>query len=509
MKRGTLIRLLLTAAIAGAAIDTAEAQCTFTANFCGPPFGAPGGPGTPGNGGPSHHGGVYILGGVVIAVIGLVVGTHILTSDDSTPPSSNSPSPGPPPGPPAPQFTQVQAPAGGGGGGGGGAGAGGGGAGAGGGSAVGPVITGFNQPPPGVVQFVPDEVIADSPLDSIEEIAQRHRMTCPETVHLRLTGRTLHRCRRLANQRVPEMINALRGEVAGAQPNYIYRFVQAAQGEATAEQYAPEKLGAVEAHRLATGNGVTVAVIDSGIDPNHPDLAGAIAESYDAASADRPHAHGTGMAGAIASRGNVLGIAPGAELLAVRAFNGSRQDAEGTTLNILKGLDWAAEKGARVVNMSFAGPADPRLKDALAKANAKGMVLIAAAGNAGSNSPPLYPAADPGVIAVTAVDASDILFSGANRGKHIAVAAPGVDVLVPAPDAGYQLTTGTSVAAAEVSGVVALLIERNPRLTPKDIRRILMRTAKHLGARGAERDYGAGLVNALQAVSAAAKSPGM
>jgi len=79
---------------------------------------------------------------------------------------------------------------------------------------------------------------------------------------------------------------------------------------------------------------------------------------------------------------------------------------------------------------------------------------------------------------------------------------------VPAPDAGYQLTTGTSVAAAEVSGVVALLIERNPGLTPKDIRRILMRTAKHLGPRGAERDYGAGLVNALQAVTAA-KRPGM
>jgi subtilisin family serine protease len=112
------------------------------------------------------------------------------------------------------------------------------------------------------------------------------------------------------------------------------------------------------------------------------------------------------------------------------------------------------------------------------------------------------------VIAVTAVDASDALFSGANRGKYIAVAAPGVDILVPAPDASYQLTTGTSVAAAEVSGVVALLLERNPRLTPKDVRRILIRTAKHLGPRGSERDYGAGLVDALQAVTAA-KSPGM
>ena len=92
----------------------------------------------------------------------------------------------------------------------------------------------------------------------------------------------------------------------------------------------------------------------------------------------------------------------------------------------------------------------------------------------------------------------DRLYTGANRGNHIAVAAPGVDVLVPAPGGAYQFTTGTSVAAAHVSGVVALLIERNPKLTPGDVRRILTRTAKSLGPR--ERS-GAGLVNAYQAVS--------
>ena len=115
----------------------------------------------------------------------------------------------------------------------------------------------------------------------------------------------------------------------------------------------------------------------------------------------------------------------------------------------------------------------------------------------------LYPAADPNVIAVTATDDEDVLFARANRGNHIAVAAPGVDVLVPGLDGTYQLTTGTSVAAAEVSGVAALLIERNPALKPGDVRRILMHTAKDLGPKGRDREFGAGLVNAFQAVRAA------
>ncbi len=209
------------------------------------------------------------------------------------------------------------------------------------------------------------------------------------------------------------------------------------------------------------------------------------------------------MAGAIAAHRSMLGSAPRVGLLTVRAFSSTANSAQGTTFNILKGLDWAADQGARVVNMSFAGPSDPRLHDALLKAYKRGMVLIAAAGNAGPNSPPLFPGADPSVIAVTATDSRDALFPGANRGNYIAVAAPGVDVFAPAPDSTYQLTTGTSVAAAEVSGVAALLIERNPALTPAAVRKILMDTATRLGPKGRDRDFGAGLVNALDAVTAA------
>ena len=245
-------------------------------------------------------------------------------------------------------------------------------------------------------------------------------------------------------------------------------------------------------------------MIDSRVDGSHPDLAGAITASFDAAAeSEPPHPHGTGVAGAIAAHRNMLGTAPRVGLLTVRAFSANANSAQGTTFNILKGLDWAAGEGARVINMSFAGPPDPRLREALQKAYSRGIVLVAAAGNAGPNSPPLYPAAYPGVIAVTATDNRDQLFPDANRGNYIAVAAPGVDVFVPAPEGAYQLTTGTSVAAAEVSGVVALLIERNPALTPAAVRKILMETAKRLGPKSRDRDFGAGLVNAFDAVRAA------
>jgi subtilisin family serine protease len=151
--------------------------------------------------------------------------------------------------------------------------------------------------------------------------------------------------------------------------------------------------------------------------------------------------------------------------------------------------------------MSFAGPADPTLHRMLAAAYDKGIVLVAPAGNAGPDAAPLYPGADPNVIAVTATDSKDGLFKMANRGQYIAVAAPGVEILALAPGGTYRITTGTSVAAAHVSGIAALLLERNPALTPADVRKILMNSAKPLGSAGQQSDFGAGLVNAYRAVT--------
>ena len=127
-------------------------------------------------------------------------------------------------------------------------------------------------------------------------------------------------------------------------------------------------------------------------------------------------------------------------------------------------------------------------------------MLVAAAGNNGPRAPEAYPGAYPEVIAVTATDMDDKLLVVANRGRYVSVAAPGVDIFVAAPNGGYGFTTGTSVATAHVSGLAALLLERDPTLTPDAVQAILMRTAKDLGPAGRDDQYGAGLVDAYEAV---------
>ena len=336
--------------------------------------------------------------------------------------------------------------------------------------------------------------------------------------NIAITGSTAVRLRFTDGRTVQDVIRALAGIqfVAVAQPQYVYRLHQqggdttpASRGDDSSPkgdpaQYILEKLKISDVHRMVRGTNVTIAVIDSQIDAAHPDLEGVIAQRFSAVGApEKPHSHGTGMAGAIASHQRLLGTAPGARLLAVHAFSTSAASPESTTFNILKSVDWSVREGARIINMSFAGPKDPSLERVLKLAYDKGIVLIAAAGNAGAKSPPLYPGADPNVIAVTATDAEDKLFTGANRGKYISVAAPGVEILVPAPEGEYQITTGTSVAAAEVSGIVALLLERNPKLTPADIRRILQMSAKRLATGERNDNFGSGLIDPLQALQLA------
>jgi subtilisin family serine protease len=349
----------------------------------------------------------------------------------------------------------------------------------------------------------------DLPPEQLAQLLQELQLQVLASQNLASLGRLVLQLRITDGRSVTDIIRALeaRSIVAVAAPQYEFKLVQASAAASRGDpaQYVLRKFGLTQAHRLASGKDVTIAVIDSEVDKKHTELEGAISEELDAVGINEPpHAHGTAMAGAIASRDRLLGVAPGAKILAVRAFGEAASAYEGTSFNILKGIEWALGQGARIINMSFAGPRDPSLERVFKAARAKGVVLVAAAGNAGPKSPPLYPAADPNVIAVTAIDSQDRVFGGANQGRQLSVSAPGVDILAPAPDEAYQLTTGTSVATAHVSGVVALMLERDPSLTPAEVRRILEATATDLGPKGKDNQFGWGLVNPQKALDAVA-----
>jgi hypothetical protein len=379
---------------------------------------------------------------------------------------------------------------------------------------------GGGAPPGGVPaasarQFIPDEILvrfaADLPSRAIVDFAQAQRLALLGIHRLPLINTVLYRFRITDRRQVPAVIGGLQGDsrIAGIQPNFRYtlRESDAARNTTTGDpaQYVVSTLHLPQAHGFATGNRVLVAVIDSAIDATHPELQGVVAARFDAIGGQPlPDKHGTGMASAIAAHARLLGVAPAAQILAVRAFDASIAGAQSTTVRILDGLQWTATSGARVVNMSFTGPADRKMHEMLAAAHQKGMVLVAAVGNNGPQAPEAFPAAYPEVIAVTATDIDDKLFDGANRGRYVSVAAPGVDIFVAAPNGGYDFTTGTSVATAHVSGLAALLLERDPTLAPDAVQAILMRTAKDLGPAGRDDQYGAGLVDAYEALLALA-----
>jgi subtilisin family serine protease len=357
---------------------------------------------------------------------------------------------------------------------------------------------------------VPGEIIieVDGTVTEAQAIAlaERHRLTRVESQNFPLIGATMFRWRIPDSRSVDNVARRLlaEGTVRSVQHNFRIKLQQAETARNDPGQYAIGKLLLLEAHAVTKGDDVRIAVIDSGIDVSHPELAGSIAGTYDALrSTEGPHTHGTGIAGAIVARSRLLGSAPSARLLAIRAFGATNSGAESTSFVVLKGLNYAVEQGAQIINMSFAGPKDPLLERGLAAAAKRGIILIAAAGNAGPKSPPLYPAADRNVIAVSATDATDKLFEASNRGSHMALAAPGVDLLLPSPDEKYQVASGTSFAAAYVSGLAALIVERNPGVSPDVVRRILTETARDLGPKGKDDQYGWGLANALAAIQAA------
>jgi subtilisin family serine protease len=356
--------------------------------------------------------------------------------------------------------------------------------------------------------FRPDEVLVEVPLSvsesDVDALAAQQKIEKLGSTEIALLNTRIYRWR-ITDGRSPETVVAAisaDSRVAGAHFNRVFALQQSLTSDGP-PQYAAEKLKLTDVHALTRGENVLVALIDSGADGTHPELNGVIAQSFDAVGGEnKPGVHGTGMAGAIAGQALLNGVAPKAHILDVRAFAANGKTSDGTTFDVVRGMDWAAQQGAQVFNLSFAGPQDPLMSRVIKAAIDKGIIVVAAAGNAGPKSPPLFPGAEPGVIAVTATDADNGAMPAANRGDYLAVAAPGVDILLPAPQKTYAVSSGTSISTAYVSGMVALMLSRNPQASAKEIAEVLSGTAEDLGPKGRDKDFGAGLVNPVAALEA-------
>lgn len=254
----------------------------------------------------------------------------------------------------------------------------------------------------------------------------------------------------------------------------------------------------------ANGTGVKVAVIDTGIQLNHPDLSANVKGGFNAInsrkSANDDNGHGTHVAGTIAASANsigVVGVGPGINLYAVKVLGAGGM---GWLSDIIEGLQWAANNHMQVANMSF-GSDSPNSSehDAIIAANNAGVTLVAAAGNA-SGGAVGYPAGYDEVIAVSATAADDTLAYFSSVGSQVDLAAPGSNIYSTYKGSGYAYLSGTSMASPHVTGSAALVIGAKGPLTPAQVKALLQLTADPLPGLNSDQQ-GAGLVDAEEAVT--------
>ncbi|MCX8571732.1 S8 family serine peptidase [Aminobacter sp. MET-1] len=338
--------------------------------------------------------------------------------------------------------------------------------------------------------FVPDEVLVtvDGGPAVAQAVAQSFGLDIRSQRQSLLLGTSLVRYGIPDGRPVPIVLAQLAGDgrTTAREPNHIYELQQAA----AAPNFAFQRIALDEAE--ANGENVGIAVIDTALDDTHPALKDVIAGEFDAMPGVKITArdHATSVAGLIAGKGAFKGMAPGAKIFHARAFEGGKSNMG----IILDALDWAAAQDVRIVNMSFVGPKNALLDQACRAARARGLILVAAAGNNGPGAPYGYPAAYNGVIAVTATDAKDALMKQANRGPYVYVSAPGVDLMAPV-GGGVDLVTGTSFAAAVVSGAIANILHKSPDRSADWVEKALADTAVDLGEKGRDADFGFGLIN--------------
>lgn len=388
-------------------------------------------------------------------------------------------------------------------------------------------------PVPSVVQpnakkgsYVPGRVLAvisgeanQSAEDAARRLAQAHGLDVVRIDSLRSIHAALVTFSVRQGGDVPGKVAALLPYVLLAQPDFVYETSidddeeeEAAPDSINQLQYGPRLIGVDRLRGSVTGQGVKVALIDTGVDTGHPALRGKIAGQVDMTGRGfTADVHATLLAGIICAdgkkSGGISGIAPGAEILAVKScqpLTAHAAAAQCWSMSLARGLDFAIENKASVINMSLGGPPggeEKLLKRMIDEAVNRGTVVVAAAGNDGADGKPGFPATLSNVVAVTAVDSKDQLYTSATQGDFVDLAAPGVEIVSTSPGGKVLVSSGTSLAAAFLSGTAALAFQQQPRLSPAAMQSLLERTAKDLGPHGRDREFGYGRVDACRAIA--------
>lgn len=268
---------------------------------------------------------------------------------------------------------------------------------------------------------------------------------------------------------------------------YDYNHVYLGSGASSTEAAPPR-----EVPLLPRTPPLRVGLVDSGVDADHPTLAGVGLRRWGCGDRRVPHAHGTAVASLLA--GDARGGGRGGELFAADIYCG--QPTGGAVTSLAEALAWLAGERVAVVNLSLVGPPNQLMEQLVLAMNRRGHVLVAAVGNDGPAAPPLFPAAYPGVIGVTAVDPRDRLLPEANRGEAVDFAAPGSGLWAAAPGGTRVRVRGTSFAAPLVARLAATGLERPETGASDRVLRELAMRAQDLGPGGRDDRFGHGLLGA-------------